>query len=97
MEACVSEFFVSMFLFGILIAIIVIGFGNGFHKTNMIIVTTDFKKGYTIMKKLVLAVVAMMVMVSVSSAFASSRTPKVYDQSVEPVDTSYVDTIEANK
>lgn len=49
------------------------------------------------MKKLVLAVVAVMVMVSVSSAFASNRTPKVYDQSGEPVDTSYVDTIEANK
>lgn len=49
------------------------------------------------MKKSVLAVVAMVVMFSVSSAFASSRTPKVYDQSGEPVDTSYVDTIEANK
>lgn len=33
---------VSIPLFGILIVIIVIGFGNGFHKMNIIIVKTDF-------------------------------------------------------
>lgn len=33
---------VSIPIFGILIVIIVIGFGNGFHKMNIIIVKTDF-------------------------------------------------------